>query len=96
MADTPTSVPILIKETVKGIPPFLYSEFPGVHCINPTRCRCILQSQHDHCKGTDFLIFLLKILKDCYNLMSLGTRLHIFGPRNGFCAMPDGIYPSLL
>ena len=72
----------IIKQTFKGTPSFLCSEFSGVHCINPTCCRYILQSRHGHCKGTHFLIFLLKILKDCDNLTSLGTRSHIFGPKN--------------
>ena len=69
-------------QTLKGTPPFLHREFSGVHCINPTCCRYILQSRHGHCEGTHFLIFILKILKDCDNLISLGTRSHIFGPRN--------------
>ena len=69
-----------IKETLKGTPPFLCYEFSGVYC--PTCCRYILQSRHGHCKDTHFLIFLLKILKDCDNLILLGTRSHIFGPRN--------------
>ena len=35
-----------------------------------------------------FLIFLLKILKDCDNLILLGTRSHIFGPRNKMNYVP--------
>ena len=85
---THTFVHTLIKETLKGTPPFLCSEFSGVHCINPTCCRYILQSRHGHCKGTHFLIFLLKILKDCDNLISLGTRSHIFDPRNEMDYVP--------
>ena len=88
LADTHTFVHTLIKETLKGTPPFLCSEFSGVHCINPTCCRYILQSRHGHCKGTHFLIFLLKMLKDCDNLISLGTRSHIFGPRNEMDSVP--------
>ena len=34
----------LIKETLRGKPPFLCSEFSGVHCRDPTCCRNILQS----------------------------------------------------
>ena len=34
-------------------------------------------------------IFLLKILKDCDNLISLGTRSHIFGPRNEMDSLPE-------
>ena len=79
---------ILIKETLKGTPPFLYSEFSGVHSIYPTCYRYILQSLYWHCKGTPFLMFLLKILKDYDNLMALGTRSHIFGPRNKMDSMP--------
>ena len=60
---THTFVHTLIKEALKGTPPFLCYEFSGVHC--PTCCRYILQSQHGHCKDTHFLIFLLKIHKDC-------------------------------
>ena len=41
-----------------------------------------------YCKGTHFLIFLLKMLKDCDNLISLGTRSHIFGPRNETDSVP--------
>ena len=50
------------------------------HTINNsvTCCRYILQSRHGHCKGTHFLYFLLKILKYCENLISLGTRSHMF------------------
>ena len=88
LAGTHTFVHILIKETLKGTPPFLCSEFSGVHSINPTCCRYILQSLHWHCEGTPFLIFLLKILKDYDNLMALGTRSHIFGPRNKMDSMP--------
>ena len=77
-----------MKETLKGMPPFLCSEFSGVRGINPTCCRYILQSRHRHCKGTHFLIFLLKILKDCDNLISLGTRSHIFGLRNEMDSEP--------
>ena len=77
------------KKTLKGTPPFLCSEFSGVHCTNPTCCRYILQSRHKHCKSTHFFKFLLlKILKDCDNLMSLGTRSHIFGPRNEMDSVP--------
>ena len=36
----------------------------------------------DIAKAPIFLIFLLKILKDCDNVMLLGTRSHIFGSRN--------------
>ena len=88
LADRHSSVHTLLKETLKGTPPFLRSEFSGVHCINPTCCRYILQSRHGHCKGTHFLIFLLKMLKDCDNLISLGTRSHIFGPRNETDSVP--------
>ena len=88
LADTNTFVHTLIKQMLKGTPPFLCSEFSGVHCINPTCCRYILQSRHGHCKGTHFLIFLLKMLKDCDNLISLGTRSHIFGPRNETDSVP--------
>ena len=35
-----------------------------------------------------FLIFLLKILKDCDNLISLGTRSQMFGPRNEMDSVP--------
>ena len=40
--------------------------------------------------GTHFLIFLLKMLKDCDNdnLISLGTRSHIFGPRKETDSVP--------
>ena len=66
VADTNTFVHTLIKEeTLKGMPPCLCSEFFGVHCINPTCCGYILQSWHGQCKGTHFLIFLLKTPKDC-------------------------------
>ena len=59
------------------------SEFSGAQCIIlATYCRYILQSRHGHCKGTHFLIFLLKILKDCDNLISLGTGAHFYSPRN--------------
>ena len=85
---THTFVHTFIKAPLLGTPPFLYSEFSGVHCINPTCYRYILQSRHGHCKGTLFLIFLLKILKDCDNLISLGTRYHIFGPRNETDSVP--------
>ena len=88
LADTQTFFHILIKETLKGTPPFPFSEFSGVHCINPTCCRYTLKNRHGHCKGTHFLIFLLKILKDCDNLISLGTRSHIFGPRNETDSVP--------
>ena len=77
LVDTHTLVNRLIKETLREKPPFLCSEFSGVHCINPTCCRYILQSGHGHYKCTHFLIFLLKILKDCDNLISLGTRNEI-------------------
>ena len=77
---THTFVHTLIKEALKATSPFLCNEFSGVH--SPTCCRYILQSQHGHCKDTHFLIFLLKIHKDCDNLILLGTRSHIFGPRN--------------
>ena len=81
-----------IKAPFQGTPPFLWSEFFGVHCINPACCKCInvhiLQSRHGHCKDTDFLIFLLKMLKDCDNLISLGARSHIFGPRNERDSVP--------
>ena len=70
------------------MPPFLCSDVSSVHSINPTCCRYILQSLHEHCKSTNILNFLLKILKDCDNLMSLGTRSHIFGPRNGMDSVP--------
>ena len=79
---THTFVHTFIKAPLQRIHPFLCSEFSGVHCINPTCCRYILQSRHGHCKGTHFLIFLLKMLKDCDNLILLGTRSHIFDPRN--------------
>ena len=88
LAAAHTFVHILIKETLKGTLLLLCSEFSGVHCINPTCCRYFLQSQHRHCKGTHFLIFLLKILKDCDNLILLGTRSHIFGPRNEINSVP--------
>ena len=78
----------LIKETLKGTASFLCSEFSGVNPTNPTPCRYILQSLHGHCKGTHFLLFLLKILKDFYNLMSQGTISHIFGPRNKIDFVP--------
>ena len=45
--------------------PFLLKIDPGVHCINPTCYRYILQSRHGHCKGIHFLIFFKKIVKDC-------------------------------
>ena len=77
----------LIKETLKGTPLFKCSDFSGVHCINHT-CRYILQSLHERCNITHFLIFLLNILKDCDNLMSLGTRSHILGPRNEMDSVP--------
>ena len=32
--------------------------------------------------------FFLKILKDCDNVISLGTRSHIFGPRNEMDSVP--------
>ena len=67
----------LTKETLKGTPILLCSKFSGVQFVNPTCCRYILQSLHKHCKGSHFLVFLLKILKDSNNLMSLGTRSHI-------------------
>ena len=35
-----------------------------------------------------FLIFLLKMHKDCDNLISLGTRSHIFGSRNETDSVP--------
>ena len=35
-----------------------------------------------------FFNFYLKILKDCDNLISLGTRSHIFGPRNEMDCVP--------
>ena len=82
LAGTQTFVHTLIKKTFKGTPPFLCSEFSGVHSINSTCCRYILQTLHGHCKGTHFLILLLKILKECDNLMSLSTRSCIFGARN--------------
>ena len=88
LADTHTFVHTFIKAPLQGTPPFLCSEFSGVHCINPTCCRYILQSRHGHCKGTHFLIFLLKMLKDCDNLISLGTRSHISGPRNEMDYVP--------
>ena len=88
LADTHTFVHTLIKETLKGTPPFLCSEFSRVHCINPTYCRYILQSRHGHYKDTHFLIFILKILKDCDDLISLGTRSHTFGPRNEMDPLP--------
>ena len=78
LADTRTFVHTLIKRALL----FLCSEFSGVHCINPTCYRHILQTRHRHCKGTHFLIFLLKILKDCDNLISLGKISYTFGPRN--------------
>ena len=78
----------MIKETLKRTPPFLCCEFSCVHCINPTFCMYILQSRHGHCKGSYFFIFLLKILKDCDNLISLGTKSHIFGPRNEMDSVP--------
>ena len=37
---------------------------------------------HEHCKDSHILIILLRIHKDSFNLMSLDTRSHIFGPRN--------------
>ena len=88
LADTHTFVPTLIKETLRGKPLFRWSEFSGVHCINPTCFRYILQSLHGHCEGTRFLIFLSKILKDCDNLTSLDARSHIFGPRNEMDSVP--------
>ena len=71
-----------IIETIKGTPPFVCSEFSGVHFINPKCYSYILESLRAHCKGTHFLFFLLKIFKDCDNLMSLGARFHIFGPKD--------------
>ena len=88
MANTHTFVHALIKETLRGRPPFWCSEFSGLHCINPTCCRYISQSRHIQCKGTYFFIFILKILKDCDNIISLGTRYHIFGPRNEMDSVP--------
>ena len=88
MAETHTYAHALIKETLKETPPFLCSEFSGVHCTNPTCCRYILQSRHWHCKGTHFLILLLKILRDRDNLLSLGARSYIFGPRNEMDSVP--------
>ena len=84
------------KKTLKGTPTFLCNEFSGVQFISSTCCRYILQSRHANCKGTHILIFYLKILRDCDNLISLGTRSHIFGLRNGFSAMSNGIYYSPL
>ena len=71
---THTFLHTLIKETFKGMPPFLCSEFSGVQCIKRTCYRYILQSRHSHCKSTNFSICLLKILKDYDNLISLRTR----------------------
>ena len=88
LADIHTFVHTLIKKTLKRTPPFLCSEFSGVHFINPTCCRYILQSRHGHCKDIHFLMFVLKILKDCDNLISLGTRFHIFGQRNEMNSVP--------
>ena len=51
-------------------------------------CIYVLQSLHKHRKDTYFLIFLLKILKYCNNLMSMGTRSHIFGPINEMGSVP--------
>ena len=82
LANTHTFVHTLTKEILKGTPPFLCGELSGVQSINPACCRYILQSLYVHCKSTHFLIFLLKILKNCDNLMLLGTRSHTFGPRN--------------
>ena len=87
LADTHI-VHTLIRETLKGTPPFQCREFSGVHCINLTRCRNILQSRHGYCKSTHFLIFLLKILKECDNLISLGARSHVFGLRNEMDFVP--------
>ena len=86
--NTHTFVHTLIKATLKGTPPFLCSDVSSVHSINPTCCRYILQSLHGHCKSTNFLNFRLKIFKDCDNLMSLGTRSHIFGPRSEMDSVP--------
>ena len=88
LADKHTFARTLIKETLKVTPPFMCSEFSVVHCINPTYCRNILKSWYGHCKGTQFLIFLLKILKDCDNFISLGTRSHILAPRNKMDSVP--------
>ena len=88
LADIHTFVHTLIKETLKRTPPFLCSEFSGVHFISPTCCKYISQSRHEHCKGIHFFIFVLKILTDCDNLISLGTRFHIFGPRNEMNSVP--------
>ena len=87
-ADTYTFVHTLTKKKLKGTSPFLCSEFSGVHCINPTYCRYILQSQHEHCKGTHLLIFLLKVLKVCDNLISLGTGSYIIGQKDEMNSVP--------
>ena len=88
LADIHTLVLTLAKETLKGTLPFLCSEFSGVHCISPTYYRYILQSRNGVYKGTHFLIFLLKIFKDCDNLISMGRRSHIFCPRNEMDSVP--------
>ena len=88
LADTHTFTHTLLKETLKRTPLFLCSEFFGGHCISLTCCRYILLSRHGHCKGTHFLIFLIKILKDCDNLISLGTRSNIFDPKNKMDSVP--------
>ena len=88
LADTYIFFHRFIKETLKETPPFLCNEFSGVHAMNPTWCRCNLQSLHGHYKDTHILIFLLKTLKDCDNLMSLGTIFHIFVPRNEMNSVP--------
>ena len=51
---THTFVHTFIKAALQGTPPFLRCELSGVHCINPTCCRYILQSRHGHCKGSHF------------------------------------------
>ena len=88
LLDTHTFAHTLAKETLKETLPFLCSEFSGAHFINPTCCRYILQNRHGHCKGTHFLIFLLKTLKDSDNLISLDTRSRIFGLRNEMESVP--------
>ena len=72
-ADTYTFVHTLTKKKLKGTSPFHSSEFSGAHCINPTYCRYILQSQHEHCKG--------------YRI-PLGTGSYIIGQKDEMNSVP--------
>ena len=61
---THTFVHTFIKAPLQGTPPFLCSEFSGVHCINPTCCRYILQSRQSSFSSFGVLTWI-KILNKC-------------------------------